>query len=120
MPEEDILKTLLADLRTQAAVAVELNRIWEEKHKETRRDAATMRRSLATLQENLERQNQQIKALYESFALGEISKSEYLAMKASAVKMRDSIANQISRLTIELEYSSADGKLTNCFVTTFQ
>lgn len=119
-PEKDIMDTLLVDLRVQAAMVVELSHIWEEKHKGKRRDAAATRRMITTLKENLEQQGRQIKALYESFALGEISKAEYLAMKSAVVKERDHIADEISRLTAELENAAADGKLTNRFVTTFQ
>lgn len=120
VPEKDIIDTLLVDLRVQSAMAVELTHIWEEKCKGKRRDAATVRKALSALKENLERQNQQIKALYESFAMGEIRKTEYLAMKSTAVKERDRAASQIAKLTSELESINADGNLTNRFVTTFQ
>ena len=119
-PEENIVDILLADLRVQASVAVEMSRIWEEKRKRKQRSTESMQRSLTALKQTHERQSQQIKALYESFAMGEISKSEYLALKAAAVKERDYTGEEISRLIAELDNTDADGKLPNRFVTTFQ
>lgn len=119
-PEKDIIDTLLVDLRVQAALAVDLSRIWEEKRRGKRRDAAAIQETISAHKETLERQSRKIRTLYESFALGEISKDEYLAIKSTAVKERDHAAGQISKLTSELYSSSADGNLINRFVTTFQ
>lgn len=119
-PEADIIETLLIDLRVQAALSVELSRIWEEKHKGKRRNVEVLRKSIAAHKGVFERQDQQIKALYESFVLGEISKAEYLAMKAAAVKERNRTEEEITRLTAELENTAADGTLANRFVATFQ
>lgn len=79
-----------------------------------------MRRSIGEKKELLERQGRQIEEIYESFVLGEISKTDYLSQKAAAAKERRRTEEEISRLTAELENTAADGKLANRFVTTFQ
>lgn len=118
--EEDIIEILLADLRVQAALAVDLSHIWEEKRKGVQLNLELMRRSIGEKKELLERQGRQIEEIYESFVLGEISKTDYLSQKAAAAKERRRTEEEISRLTAELENTAADGKLTNRFVTTFQ
>ena len=100
-------------------MAVNLSNIWEERHKEKRRDTAALRKTLVALKENIEQQNQQIKALYESFALGEISKSEYLTIKSAAVKQRDAAADRLAELEASLENMGTDGSLQNSFVSAF-
>ena len=56
---------------------------------------------------------------HEAFALGEISKEEYLAMKAAAAKQRDNAAARISELEAMLENMGTDGSLQNGFVSAF-
>lgn len=119
-PEKDIIDTLLADLRMQAALTVELDRIREEQRKGKQREAAVMQRAIPALKENLARQGRQLKALYESFALGEISKAEYLAMKSAAVKERDRTAVQLSKLAAELENTNGGGDRADPFAAAFQ
>lgn len=120
IPEKDIMDTLLVDLRVQAAMAVEPGHIWEEKRKGKGRDAAAIRKTIAVLRENMERHSQQTRALYESFALGEISKTEYLAVKSAVMKERDRTSGQLSKLTAELKNIAAGGKPDNRFVATSQ
>lgn len=48
-----------------------------------------MKKSLAGLRETHQRLSQQVRGLYESFALGEISKTEYLAAKAAAARISE-------------------------------
>ena len=64
--------------------------------------------------------SQQVKGLYESFALGEVSKAEYLAAKAAAVQQRDSVAARISELEATLDNAGNDGQLQNGFVSAFE
>ena len=82
--EAGILEAIQEGLRVQALVAVELRRLWEEQHQGERRDTASIRKTLSRLREIYQQQRQQMTALYESFALGEISKEEYLTVKATA------------------------------------
>ena len=115
----DILEVISDGLRVQAQTAVELSRLWEEQHHKQKKDTASVKKDLAGLREAHQRLSQQISSLYESFALGEIGKAEYLAAKASAVKQRDNTAARISELEAALENLGADGNLQNGFVSTF-
>ncbi len=58
--------------------------------------------------------------MYESFALGEISKPDYLAQKAAAVKQRDTAAARIAELEAFLENTGVNGSLQNDFVSAFE
>ena len=120
IPEQDIFAVLLDDLRFQAATAVELERVWEERHRKEKKDIAAMRKNLTAMKADLAQRNRQVQELYESFATGEISKADYLAAKAAAVQQRDSTAARIAELEAEIENTSADGRLQNGFVSSFQ
>ena len=86
----------------------------------TEKDAAETEKALSELRKTHGRLCQQVKGLYESFALGEISKAEYLTAKTAAVKQRDETAVQISELEAALDNMSADGSLQNGFVSAFK
>jgi len=116
----DILEVISDGLRVQAQMAVELSRLWEERHREQKKDTAAVKKNLAGLRETHQRLSQQISGLYESFALGEISKAEYLTAKTAAVKQRDETAVQISELEAALDNMNADGSLQNGFVSAFK
>ena len=100
-------------------MAVELSRLWKEQHQTRKRDTTAIKKSLARLRETHQQLCQRVKGLYESFALGEIGKAEYLTAKASAVKQRDDTAAQISELEAVLEDMDVDGSLQNGFAATF-
>ncbi|NCE65107.1 hypothetical protein D1159_11105 [Pseudoflavonifractor sp. 524-17] len=119
IPEADILETVTEGLHVQALMAVELSRLWEEQHQERKKDSSAVKKNLAGLRETHQRLSQQVSGLYESFALGEISKTEYLAAKASAAKQRDDTAARISELEAALENMGTDGSLRNGFVSVF-
>lgn len=118
--EQEIFAVLLNSLRTQAIAAVELGRIWDEQHRQEIRDIDAMRKSLSKLKESLDQQKQQTTKLYERFALGQISKAEYLAVKDAASQQRNSITSKISELEAALENTGAGGELKNQFVSSFQ
>ncbi len=119
-PEHDILDVVSEELRVQALAAVNLRRLWEEQHRERKKDTAAMAKSLAGLRETHQRLCQQISGMYESFALGEINKAEYLAAKAAAVQQRDAAAARIAELEAALENIGEDGGLRNGFISTFE
>jgi DNA invertase Pin-like site-specific DNA recombinase len=119
IPEADILETVTEGLHVQALMAVELSRLWEEQRQGRKKDITAARKNLAGLRETHQRLSQQVSGLYESFALGEISKTEYLAAKASAVKQRDNAAARISELEAALENMGMDGSLRNSFASAF-
>lgn len=118
-PESDILEAVSESLHAQAVIAVDLCRLWEEQHRHQKKDTAAMRKSLAGLRIRHQQLCQQINSLYESFALGETSKAEYLAEKAAAVQQRDAVSTQISELEAELNNLDADGGLQNGSVSAF-
>ncbi len=118
--ERDLENLVLEGLRTQAALAVELNRIWEERQRKAKRSAAATATALAALKEQHIQQVQYIQNLYEPFVVGEIDRAEYLALKAAAVRKRDDTAEQIAKMEASLENWSADGTLRNRFVDKFK
>ncbi|MDE7243111.1 MAG: recombinase family protein [Oscillospiraceae bacterium] len=118
--ETDIFNVLLVDLQTQAETAVGLERLWKEKYQCQKNDIGMIRKSLSKLKGTLSQQKQQMTQLYERFGLGEISKEEYLAMKAVANQEKDSIIAKISELETLLENTGAEGNLDNRFVSSFQ
>ena len=99
-------------LHVQALTAVELRRLWEEQHKERKKDAAETEKALSELRKTHGRLCQQVK--------GEVSKAEYLAAKAAAVQQRDSVAARISELEATLDNAGNDGQLQNGFVSAFE
>lgn len=118
-PENEILGAVAEGLQTQALMAVDLRRLWEEQHRHQKKDTAAIRKSLGGLRARHQQLCQQINGLYESFALGDTSKAEYLAAKAAAVQQRDVAAARISELEAELDNLNADGGLQNGFVSAF-
>ena len=120
VPEADIQEIVLLGLRTQAALAVEMERIWAERHQNKAGNPANMRKKLSALYEQQAQQDQKLKELYERFILGETSKAEYLADKGAAVKSRQAISTQIEELKACLENTNADGHLQNRFVSCFR
>ena len=119
IPEADILETVTEGLHVQALMAVELSRLWAEQRQGRKKDITAARKNLAGLRERHQRLSQQVNDLYESFALGEISKAEYLTAKAAAAQQRDNTAARISELEAELENMGMDGSLRNGFVSAF-
>lgn len=107
-------------LRVQALYAVELGRIWQEQHRKRQADSAVLLKNLTDLKENCRKLEQQVKEMYEGFALGELSKAEYLAAKQVASQRRDAAARRIKELEAQLENTGADGGLNNRFVDCFQ
>ena len=118
--EREIMDALLDGLRVQAQTAVEMSLIWEEQRKKHRKDAKTIWKTITALKEERNQKAQQIKSLYEAYALEEIGKSEYLAAKATSTRECESIDAKIAELEAELEDTAPDGKLNNRFVASFQ
>ena len=100
-------------------MTVELRQLWEEQHREQEKDTAAMRKNLLELREQHGQLCQQIKALYESFALAEISKPEYLAAKTAMAQQRDAAFARITELEAAIENMGSDGGLQNKFASTF-
>lgn len=120
IPERDMMEAILEGLRVMAATAVEWDQIWKQEQEKRRRGAVARLKAAATLKETKAQHERQLRDLYESFVLGEISKSEYLATKGVMLQKRNSAAERIAALEAELENTVADGGLENRFVTGFQ
>ena len=120
LSEGDLMEGLQEGLHVQALLAVELGRLWDEQQRKDRRSVATTIKELASLKEERSQIGQQIKELYESFALGEISKTEYLAAKGAAIERKDTLVARIGELEAKLENTGANGSLNNRFVSNFQ
>jgi len=80
-----------------------------------KKDTTVATKKLSILRETYQRLCRQINGMYESFALGEIKKVEYIAQKFAAVKQRDAAAARIA----VLESEGVNGGLQNDFVSTF-
>jgi len=117
--EQDILDSVLDGLRVRASAAIEMSRVWEEQQRQTHKDVNVMKRNVLALKESCDRQENRLRELYEAFALGNISKAEYLAAKAAMVKQRDETNRQIAKLEAALENTAPDGKRKNDFVSQF-
>lgn len=120
VPEADILEAVLDGLHVQAMAAVEMARIWEERHRRKKTDTAALRKNIATLREAHSKLERQIKDLYTSFGLGEISKAEYLTAKAAAIQKRDAASEQLAGWEAKLENTGEDGELQNQFIIRFR
>jgi len=120
IPESDLMDALLDGLRAQAMYAVEAGRIWQEQHRQYRRDTDAIRKTLSGLKEAQRQTESYIRELYEGFALGEMDKAAYLAAKCAAAQKRDEADARIRGLEAELDNTGADGNLNNRFVSCFQ
>ena len=118
--EQDILDAVSEGVRARASVAVEMAQIVSESQKIEQTDTHSRQKALLKMKERLEKQERQIRGLYEAFALGEISKEEYLFSKAAATNQREETAEQIARLEAELDDINFEKPSSNGFVTNFQ
>jgi len=118
--EEEIFSVLLENLRMQAALAVNLSNVWNERQRGQKQDVSDLRKRLTETQETLRQQKGQTRMLYESYVAGEFSKSRYLEQKAALQKQGDTLAAQVASLEAALENCGADGELSNSFVDSFQ
>lgn len=117
--ENDLLETILAQLQIQSLYAVEIGRIWEEKHKRKKCDEIVIRKTISRLKETLTGLESQIRVLYEKFAFGELGKEAYIAAKCDVVEKRDKTSAKIQELEAELENSGADDRIDNRYTDHF-
>lgn len=120
VPAAEIQEIILSDLRIRAEMAVEMEHLWAELHTNSLSNPNNVRKKLSALRELQAQQDQKGKELYEKYALGEISKADYLASKEAIVRRRDAVATQIEELRCCLENTGMNGQLQNRFVSCFQ
>ncbi len=118
--ESEIMSALLDGLHTIAAIAVDAGSIWAEWHQQAKQNFKTVRQTLVRLKDERSRKDKAAKELYESFALGELGKDEYMDCKAALIKQRNDIAEQIIRLEKSLENNGTNDILYNQFVDCFR
>lgn len=119
-PEDDLQELLLEALRKQASAAVTLERVWQAQNKKDKTDIALTRKTLAGLKEHRDKYEVQIKKLYEDFALGDISKEDYLERKAILIKERDGAVYEITKMESSLANAENGSSLQNSFVDHFK
>ena len=118
--EQDILDAVLEGLRIRAAAAVEMSRIRNERQQAGHADIPSKQKALLKMKEGLDKQERQIRGLYEAFALGEIDRAEYLAAKAAAADRKEEIAKQIAQMEATLDNAKLEEISSNGFVDSFQ
>lgn len=106
IPERELLAAILDSLRTQAAAAVDMGRLYEEQRKKQQKNKASQLRELTALKEKEGQLNREAKDLYERFALGEISREEYLSGKEAVSAQRAAIQKQIQEIEAALDETS--------------
>lgn len=117
--ENDILDVLTEGLRIRALAAVELSRLWEERHRKKGKSAESIRKGIMALSDTLAKQKQGAKDLYEAFVSGKLGKDEYLAAKAEALSACEGTSARIAELEAELANVGADGEMDNPFADRF-
>lgn len=118
--EQDILDTIPEGLCIRAAAAVEISRIRDERQQADCADTHSKRKALLKMKEGLDKQERQIRGLYEAFALGEIGRAEYLAAKAAAADRKEEIAKKIAQMEAALDSAKREESSSNGFVDNFQ
>jgi len=118
--ERDLFAIVLDGLHVQAALAVELSSVLQECHQQDKKDTRTMWKQLETLKDALDQTKQRSDTLYESFALGEISKDEYISQRTNLKGTADILSKRITSLTFAIEHDESDDGLQNHFVDTFK
>jgi len=117
--EEDVLSAIRAGLHTMAAAVIELSIIQEEQSRNQKKDISKLLGKLSALKEAVAQRKQQIKGLYEAYALGEMGRDEYLKQKMTLQDECDGMLTEISNLEASIENNDTDsgqgGQLIECF-----
>ena len=101
-------------------MAVDAERVWEARRSESAKDTEALLSAYTGVKESLHRLEQELKELYELFAMGNISKQEYLRRKSDTVAERESLSAKAAELSAKINNAGNDGKLNNRFVTAFR
>jgi len=108
--EEDVLSAIRDGLHTMAAAAVELSLVQEEQSRSQKKDISRLLGRLSALKEAAAQRKQQVKELYETYALGEMGRDEYLERKTALQNECDGILTEISNLEASIESTDTDGE----------
>lgn len=96
--EADILDAVLEAIRTYAKLAVQLDKLNAIQQERSKREKKDHGKSLIALQNEKQRLDDRLQALYEGFVGGEISREKYLTQKATITEREKEIASETSRL----------------------
>lgn len=118
--EKDLFTLVLDGLHTQAAAALEVNTIWEERHRQDRKDIRAMLVQLGALKDTLNQVKHQSDKLYKSFVLGEINRESYSSQRTALKAETDELSARIATLTASIESNNTDGGSQNRFVDVFR
>ena len=118
--EQDVLELVLNGLRKQALIAVDLERLWEERNRLKKKNTADILRRLSIKKERLSYIQKSIQDCIDAVLRGEINREEYLREKAELASISEDTANEIMQLEAELENTAADGTLQNPFINHFR
>lgn len=112
-----MLFEILTSMHTQAALAVEKEKILAEQRKVTQHDLNNVTKRLSALQDAQTLRERQGRELYEAFALGNISKSDYLAEKIALSIQNERAAAQIIELqsVINVSHDSPEDEFIEKF-----
>lgn len=119
IPEHDLLEIILDGIHLRAALAVDASRVWEAQHHQDNRDTHSILKQIGSLRDALDQHKQLTDQIYESLALGEISKAEYISQRASIKEVIDGLSHKIALLKTELESIGDESRLRDPFVDTF-
>ena len=119
MPESDLFNTLEDALRSEASIAVELQKVFEEQKRETAANIEGMRVSLSTLREQSLILDQQKKSLFEEWAQGSISDEVFRAKKETMNREREEVIKRIDMLENQLDAAMRTGPKENDYLNSF-
>ncbi len=95
VPEADILEAVLDGLHVQAMAAVEMARIWEERHRRKKTDTAALRKNIAALREAHSRLERQIKDLLPHLGWGKSAGQSTVLSKPPPSKSGTPLLNSL-------------------------
>lgn len=118
--EHDLWEIILDGIHLRAALAVDASLVWDAQHHQDKKDINSILKQISSLRDALDQHKHLTEQIYESFALGEISKAEYISRRASIKETIDSLSDKIAHLKAELESSSSEVQWQNPFVDAFK
>ena len=116
--QDELLAAILESLRVQAAIALEREEFWEKQRRILQQEAKSRQKQLVALLKSQNDMNKESRGLYESFALGNLDKADYLAQKSVVAEKMAEIAAQITELQSTLD--AHDESNTREFIKKFK
>lgn len=106
--ETDIFDAVLEAIHFYAQIAVRLEKLNSAQQERSRREKKDYGKRLIALQNEKQRLDDRLQALYEGFIGGEISREKYLTQKASVTEREQEISSETSRLEKLMENDSEE------------